>query len=328
MIAGSDVLVRELLARVDDVALDRADLARLALDHVVVLARLAEVDGQRDDLGVVALLDPLQHHARVEAAGVEQQHAVDVGRDRPRSSRCAARVRVALSSGPKAIPAPRRSRARQSSISASPITSGGRKRTVVGPGRVDDEALLEQRAAHDLRARRRRARRRASGRGRGPGVTCGSVARRSRRRSPSSRTRASSASSSSTSSAAWAAAQTTGPPAKVEPWSPGAKVSAWRGPVIMRADRQAAAERLGGRHQVGDDARVLVGPGGAGAPEAGLDLVEDQRRAGRVAALARGAQQLVGQHVHAALALDRLEDHRGGVLVDDRAQRVDRRRRR
>ena len=73
-----DVLARELLARVDDVAVERAEPQRLALDHLVVLAGLAEVDGQADHLGVVGVLDPLQHHARVEAAGVEQQHAVDV----------------------------------------------------------------------------------------------------------------------------------------------------------------------------------------------------------------------------------------------------------
>ena len=63
-----DEVVRELLARVDDVAVDRAELERLALDDVVVLARLAEVDGQRDDLGLVLVLDPLEHHARVEPA--------------------------------------------------------------------------------------------------------------------------------------------------------------------------------------------------------------------------------------------------------------------
>ena len=80
MIAGSDVLARELLARVDDVALERAEAQGLVFDHRVVLAGLAEVDGQADDLGGVLVLDPLQHHARVEAAGVEQQHAVDLGR--------------------------------------------------------------------------------------------------------------------------------------------------------------------------------------------------------------------------------------------------------
>ena len=84
-----DVLARELLARVDEVALDRADPARLALDHREVLARLAEIDRQRHDLGAVALADPAQHHARVEAAAVEQQHAPDLRPGRPRSSRSA-----------------------------------------------------------------------------------------------------------------------------------------------------------------------------------------------------------------------------------------------
>ena len=74
------VLLRELVARVDDVRLDRAEPQRLALDDLVVLARLAEVDGQRDDLGLVLVLDPLEHHARVEAARVEQQHAPDLAR--------------------------------------------------------------------------------------------------------------------------------------------------------------------------------------------------------------------------------------------------------
>ena len=76
------VLAGELLAGVDDVALERAELMRLAADHLVVLAGLAEVDRQRDDLGRVLVLDPLQHHARVEPAAVEQQDAVDVVRVR------------------------------------------------------------------------------------------------------------------------------------------------------------------------------------------------------------------------------------------------------
>ena len=69
----------EALAGVDDVALDGAELPRLLLDHPVVLAGLAEVDGEADDLGLVGVLNPLQHHARVEAARVEQQDAVDLG---------------------------------------------------------------------------------------------------------------------------------------------------------------------------------------------------------------------------------------------------------
>ena len=72
------VVARELLAGVHDAAVDRTELERLAADHVVILTGLAEVDGQRDHLGVVLVLDPLEHHARVEPAAVEQQDAVDV----------------------------------------------------------------------------------------------------------------------------------------------------------------------------------------------------------------------------------------------------------
>ena len=72
-----DVLACELLARVDHVAVQGAELQRLALDDVVVLPRLPEVDGQGHDLGLVLVLDPLEHHARVQAARVEQQHAPD-----------------------------------------------------------------------------------------------------------------------------------------------------------------------------------------------------------------------------------------------------------
>ncbi len=73
-----EVLAGEFLAGVDDVALQRAELAGLAFDHPVVLAGLAQVDGQADDLGAVGVLNPLEHDARVQAAGVEQQDAVDL----------------------------------------------------------------------------------------------------------------------------------------------------------------------------------------------------------------------------------------------------------
>ena len=75
-----DEVAGELLARVDRVAFDRADLARLGLDGRVVLAGLAEVDGQRHDLRLVLVGDPLEHDARVQAAGVQQQDAADLAR--------------------------------------------------------------------------------------------------------------------------------------------------------------------------------------------------------------------------------------------------------
>src|SRR5207237_6641566 len=74
-----------------------------------------------------------------------------------------------------------------------------------------------------------------------------------------------------------------------------------------RADGQPPAQRLGDGDRVGLDARLLVGPQRPRASHAALDLIEDERRAMRVAALARRAQALLAQHVDPALALDRLE---------------------
>jgi hypothetical protein len=69
-----------LIAGVEHVALERAEAQRLLADHLVVLAGLSEIHGQAHDLGAVGVSDPLEHHARVEAARVEQQHAVDLRR--------------------------------------------------------------------------------------------------------------------------------------------------------------------------------------------------------------------------------------------------------
>src|SRR3954471_898627 len=49
----------ELLARVDHLGGDGAEVLGLAPHDVVVLAGLAEVDGERDDLGVVLVLDQI-----------------------------------------------------------------------------------------------------------------------------------------------------------------------------------------------------------------------------------------------------------------------------
>ena len=55
-------------------------------------------------------------------------------------------------------------------------------------------------------------------------------------------------------------AAATGPPAKVEPWSPRLEHVAELGRGDAGADRQAAAERLGGGHHVGPHRQLLVGP--------------------------------------------------------------------
>ena len=73
-----DVVIRELLACVDEDGLDGPELLGLAGDHVPFLAGLPEVDGERHDFRPVALLDPLQHHAGVQASRVEQEHTSDL----------------------------------------------------------------------------------------------------------------------------------------------------------------------------------------------------------------------------------------------------------
>ena len=91
-------------------------------------------------------------------------------------------------------------------------------------------------------------------------------------------------------SAATAAAQASGLPPKVVPCAPGVKAAATRSVAQQRTDRHAAAERLRERHDVGHDARLLVGEERPGAAHAGLDLVEDQQEVAPVGERAQAAQ--------------------------------------
>ena len=79
---GQHVVAREFFTGIHHVALEGAEVERLAAHHVEVLAGLTQVHRERDHLGLVLVLDPLEHHARVEPAGVEQQDAPDLAGDR------------------------------------------------------------------------------------------------------------------------------------------------------------------------------------------------------------------------------------------------------
>ena len=70
------VVARELLLGVHHEALDGAQVEGLLAHRVEVVGRLAQVDAERHHLGVVLVLDPLQHHRRVQAARVQEHHAV------------------------------------------------------------------------------------------------------------------------------------------------------------------------------------------------------------------------------------------------------------
>ena len=79
-------------------------------------------------------------------------------------------------------------------------------------------------------------------------------------------------------------------------------------------ERKSSSERLPGCDDVGD---VAASPDDAGATEAAVDLVGDEKRPCLVAALAQALEEPVRRHAHAAAPLDRL---------DDRAPRIGRER--
>src|SRR6185437_3847131 len=128
---------------------------------------------------------------------------------------------------------------------------------------------------------------------------------------PTAATRASRPSRSMVSSTASAAAHATGFPPNVLPWSPLCSAV-----PDARPDRQPAAEPLREREHVRHDARGLAGEPGTGAPDPGLDLVEHQQRAGRVARLPRAPQVAGWGRHHSRLPLAGLEDD-GGTLTGD-----------
>ena len=129
-----------------------------------------------------------------------------------------------------------------------------------------------------------------------------------------------------------AAAAATGLPPKVVPWLPGWSRSA-ASPVAMQAPigkppaRPLATVTMsaGAVHRVGDGG-VLVGEPGAGAADAGLDLVEPQQGAVLAGDLAGLGEVVERRRDHAGLALERLEDHGRGLVGDGGGERRRRRR--
>ena len=73
----------------------------------------------------------------------------------------------------------------------------------------------------------------------------------------------------------------------------------------------------------GTHAEVLVAEPRAAAAEAGLDLVDHEEDAALVAEPADALEVLGRRRVHAALALHRLEQHRGHRRVEGRLERVE-----
>ena len=90
-----------------------------------------------------------------------------------------------------------------------------------------------------------------------------------------------------------------------------------------RADREARAETLGQRHDVGRDAELLVAEHLAEPADAGLHLVEGEQQALLVAERAEVAEELRRRHADTALALQRLDHDAGGLGRDGALDRGD-----
>ena len=88
----------------------------------------------------------------------------------------------------------------------------------------------------------------------------------------------------------------------------------------------AAAERLAEDQPVRPDVLMLMGEPSPGAPETGLDLVEDQQNVVLVADRAQLAQIALGRDDDAGLALDGLDQDRAGVRRDRARHSLERRR--
>ena len=97
------------------------------------------------------------------------------------------------------------------------------------------------------------------------------------------------------------------------------------GPGPAGADRHAVAQRLGHGHHVGLEPLGLEGEPVAGAPEAGLHLIEHQEGVPLGAQRPHGAQVVRARHLDAALALQRLEQDGGHRVDAGRARRRARR---
>ena len=83
-----------------------------------------------------------------------------------------------------------------------------------------------------------------------------------------------------------------------------------------RADREAVAQRLRGREDVGRHAVLHVRVERAGAADARLHFIENQQRAVLVARFAQALKERGIGGQHAAFALHRLDDHRARLLAD------------
>ncbi|MNT13909.1 hypothetical protein D3C72_1488940 [compost metagenome] len=90
----------------------------------------------------------------------------------------------------------------------------------------------------------------------------------------------------------------------------------------QRTNREAAAQRFRRRQHIRRDAVVHVGVKLARTANARLHFIKNQQRVVLVAQLAKPLQECFICRNHTALALHRLDDHRTGVVINQRFGRL------
>ena len=240
------------------------------------------------------------------------------GRARQRVSRSARSTKRFMSYREVDQPS-RLSAAASRSTSASLRVKGGSRRRMFGSpaGARQDVVFVEQRLLHVLgRALGQmqageEARALVADDGSDHAGACGCT-RHTRR------TLASRSSFSMASMVASMAAQAMGPAPKVVPRASIFTALAAFSIISSAEHGEAVAQRLGAGDHVGQHAVEVGGERLAAAAEAALHFVEDQHRAGFVAALAQGLEVLRAHVERAAHALHGLDDDGGGLLGDVR----------
>lgn len=91
----------------------------------------------------------------------------------------------------------------------------------------------------------------------------------------------------------------------------------------QRRERHAAADALAERHDVRLDAGELVREQRAGATAAALHFVDDEQQVVLLRQCAQLLHEFARRRDHAAFALDRLEHHGNGLVVDQPLDRID-----
>jgi hypothetical protein len=87
-----------------------------------------------------------------------------------------------------------------------------------------------------------------------------------------------------------------------------------------RPERQSRGDRLGDGDNVGHHAEILVGKDFAGASEATLDLVEDERGMMMIGQATAGQQEFFRTFENSAFSKDGLEHNGAGVGIDGRVE--------